>query len=500
MRRLPASAHLALASSLLLWTVACATSEVHAPQAAVGRARAITLQPQGTAPPDGMAPRSLAPASRGAQTPEVGHVRAGLLPVGLRALADGRLKLFLPPLPPNLALELLSVEEVRPLLTAFAPLHPPLRPQLRLLESPGWGLERSATTRAETKLREEFLDQFGPALLPLPESLASSRLLLALQLSTRYMAEGVREAARELFNSPAFVLGVCLSIGVYFAAWLAPEPFFSKAFAATLTARLALLVGLVELGQVAHACLKLYQDVEAARTPQELEAASASFGKAMGGTGLRVLVVVVSMGLGRMIPQVPEGGIWSLLPSVGATSEGAQVALRAVATAEVVADGTLVVTGTMAGEMASACSELGPCTMMANSGAGSGARLPTRYGPPHTRQNPPHNKAIEKELAAREAAGHSKLAKNKAQMDATGERVLDRQPVNGVRFRRPDASSVRPDGVRHNTNYVSNPKNLKDELEAFESMVRSDPKAIHELYRLDGTLVRRFVPPGVSYP
>ncbi len=475
MRRLPASAHLALALSLLLWAVACATSEVHAPQA---------LQPQGTATPDSMAPRSLAPGSRGAQTPEVGRVRTGLLPVGLRALADGRLKLFLPPLPPNLALELLSVEEVRPLLTAFASLHPPLRPQLRLLESPGWGLERSATTRAETKLREEFLDQFGPALLPLPESLASSRLLLALQLSTRYMAEGVREAARELFNSPAFVLGVCLSIGVYFAAWLAPEPFFSKAFAATLTARLALLVGLVELGQVAHACLKLYQDVEAARTPQELEAASAGFGKAIGGTGLRVMVVVVSMGLGRIVPKVPEGGIWSLLPAVGTTSEGAQVALRAVATAEVVADGTLVVTG----------------TMMANSGAGSGARLPTHYGPPHTRQNPPHNEAIEKELAAREAAGHSKLAKNKAQMDATGERVLDRQPVNGVRFRRPDASSVRPDGVRHNTNYVSNPRNLTDEVEAFESMVRSDPEAIHELYRLDGTLVRRFVPPGVSYP
>jgi hypothetical protein len=416
-------------------------------------------------------------------------------------MADDRLRLFLPPLPPNLALELLSVEEVRPLLTAFASLHPPLQPRLRLLESPGLGLARGAATPAETKLREEFLNQFGPALLPLSESLASSRLLLALQLSTRYMADGVREAARELFNSPAFVLGVGLSIGVYFAAWLAPEPFFSKAFAATLTVHLALLVGLVELGQMAQACLRLYQEVEAARTSQELEAASARFGNAMGGTGLRVMVVVVSMGMGRMIPQVPKGGIWSLLPSLGATSEGAQVMLGAVTTAEVVADGTLVVTGTATGEMAaSACAEWGPCTLMTGGASGGRARPSTRYGPPHTRQNPSHNEAIEKELAEREAAGHSRLEKNKAQMDATGERVLDRQPVNGVRFRRPDASSVRPDGVRHNTNYVSNPRNLKDELEAFESMVRSDPEAIHELYRLDGTLVRRFIPPGVSYP
>ncbi|MFE8600887.1 hypothetical protein [Archangium violaceum] len=350
-------------------------------------------------------------------------------------------------------------------------------------------------------MHEEFLEQFGPALLPLPESLASSRLLLALQMSTPYMAEGVREAARELFNSPAFILGVGLSIGVYFAAWLAPEPFFSKAFAATLTVRLALLAGLVELGQVAHACLRLYQEVEAARTPQDVEAASARFGKSMGGTGLRVLVVVVSMGLGRMIPQVPKDGIWSLLPSLGVTSEGAQVMLGTVATAEVVADGTLIVTGTAVGEVAaSACSELGPCTMMMGSASKENARPSDRYGPPHTRQNRPHNEAIEKELAAREAAGHSGLKKNKAQLDATGERVLDRQPANGVRFRRPDASSVRPDGVRHNTNYVSDTRKLKEEIEAFESMVRSDPGAIHELYRLDGTLVRRFVPPGVSYP
>jgi len=60
---------------------------------------------------------------------------------------------------------------------------------------------------------------------------------------------------------------------------------------------------------------------------------------------------------------------------------------------------------------------------------------------------------------------------------------------------------VRPlDGVRHNTNYVSNPKDLRRELDAFHSMVQADLKAIHELYLLDGSLVRRYVPPGVSFP
>lgn len=72
--------------------------------------------------------------------------------------------------------------------------------------------------------------------------------------------------------------------------------------------------------------------------------------------------------------------------------------------------------------------------------------------------------------------------------------------MKGIRFRRPDASSVRPDGVRHNTNYVSNPNDMSRELEAFDAMRRADPRAIHELYNLDGTLVQRYVPPGVSYP
>ncbi|HYO55207.1 hypothetical protein [Archangium sp.] len=72
-----------------------------------------------------------------------------------------------------------------------------------------------------------------------------------------YMADGIREAAVALFASPAFVISVCLSIVIYFSAWL------------------SLAVGLAELGQVALACLRLYREVEAASTPEELEAASA---------------------------------------------------------------------------------------------------------------------------------------------------------------------------------------------------------------------------------
>jgi hypothetical protein len=102
------------------------------------------------------------------------------------------------------------------------------------------------------------------------------------------MGEGVREAAQELFRSRLFVSSVALSVLVYFAAWMAPEPLFTKAFVAKLTLRLALLVGVVELSRLASACVRLYQEAEAARTVEELEAVAERFGRAVGGTGLRV--------------------------------------------------------------------------------------------------------------------------------------------------------------------------------------------------------------------
>jgi hypothetical protein len=314
------------------------------------------------------------------------------------------------------------------------------------------------------------------------------------------MGEGVRQAAEELFNSPLFIHSVYLSVMLYFSAWLMPEPVFSKAFAAALTVRLAMLVGLVELTRVAQACLRLYQEAQAARTPAQLEAASARFGMAMGGMGFRVVVLVATLGVGRLLPDIPPGGIAGEVRSWSAALAGGSSA-GAVTTAQVVADGTLVVTGVSAGlAVSSTCVDMGVCTTMASSVSGNNPVLSTRHGPPHTRSNRPHNEAIEDELAVREGAGHTRLDKNKAQRDAAGDRVFDTRPVRGTRFRKPDASSLRPDGVRHNTNYVSNAKDLRRELEAFEAMHRADPDAIHELYMLNGTLVRRYVPPGVQYP
>ncbi|HYO69735.1 MAG TPA: hypothetical protein VEU33_27035, partial [Archangium sp.] len=78
--------------------------------------------------------------------------------------------------------------EIRPLLGALDSFRPRATPRLRRMDFPGamsQGPGQGATASWELRLREEFFSRYGPALLPMPESLESSRLSLALKLSSR---------------------------------------------------------------------------------------------------------------------------------------------------------------------------------------------------------------------------------------------------------------------------------------------------------------------------
>jgi hypothetical protein len=93
---------------------------------------------------------------------------------------------------------------------------------------------------------------------------------------------------------------------------------------------------------------------------EELDAVAERFGRVMGGTALRVLVLVAGAGVGRALPKVPEGGLRALLsPPRYATVEG--LVIESTTTAHVVADGTLVIAatamGTTASVLGSACSD-----------------------------------------------------------------------------------------------------------------------------------------------
>jgi hypothetical protein len=270
--------------------------------------------------------------------------------VEVRELPGDGLRLVFEPVALEPALARVRVEEARAVLADFHASFP--REGGRRFR-----LVRTSTepepAEWERRLREEFVSRFGPPAVPLPGLLETSPVLMALKLSPRYMGEGVREAARELFRSPVFLSSVALSVLVYFAAWVAPEPLFTKAFVTMLTVRLALLVGVLELNRFARACARLYEEARAARTVEELEAVAERFGKAVGGTGLRVMMLAASMGVARGLPEVPQGGLGALLRAPRySLPEG--VTLSGAAAVRMVADGTVVVMGAAAGTAASA--------------------------------------------------------------------------------------------------------------------------------------------------
>jgi hypothetical protein len=270
--------------------------------------------------------------------------------VEVSELPGGRLRLAFEPVVPDPVLARVRVEEARAVLADFHASFP-------RKEGRRFRLVRTSTepepAEWERRLREEFVSRYGPPGEPLPGALETSPVFLALKLSPRYMDEGVREAARELFRSPVFLSSVALSVLVYFAAWVAPEPIFTKAFVTALTLRLALLVGVLELNQFARACARLYEEAQAARTVEELEAVAERFGRAVGGTGLRVLMLVASMGVARGLPNVPQGGLGALLRAPRYSLPGGGT-MNGAAAVQMVADGTIVVTGVAAGTAASA--------------------------------------------------------------------------------------------------------------------------------------------------
>ncbi|WP_375765821.1 AHH domain-containing protein [Archangium gephyra] len=280
--------------------------------------------------------------------------------------AYGRgLELTFKPLEPDPALARFSVEEARVFMEALetefqAPkpragrlsltgLHP-LAVTAGLLSGPP---PDAHSSDLERRVRVAYAQIYGAASMPLLSSLESSRWFLALKLSPRYMDDGVRAAAVELLSSPAVAYSMALSMMLYMAAWAAPEPVFSKALAGAVTLGLLMTYSAAELYTVGVACLNLYQEAEAARTQEQLDAAAERFGKAIGGVGFRVLVTVAGAKLAKGLPEVPKGGIWARLspPRFAFTGGGIRggFSVAAGSRAQVnVANGTVVLMGVSA--------------------------------------------------------------------------------------------------------------------------------------------------------
>ncbi|WP_430384210.1 AHH domain-containing protein [Archangium violaceum] len=269
------------------------------------------------------------------------------------------LRLSFKPLGPNPALSLFSREDAREVVAALGDgwtprkAHPTVVVAGSLLGHP----PDSRRSDLESRAREAYEALYGPALVELPGSLERARWFQALALSPRYMGDGVREAAVELFSSPAVLLSVGLSMMLYMMAWAAPDPVISKAFAAAVSLGLLMTYSAAELYAVGLACLHLYREAEAARTQAQLEAVAERFGKSLGGVGLRVLVTVAGAKLARGLPEVPQGGLWARLSPPRFAFAGGRGGFKVSAGTRArvnVADGIVVLMGVSASTSASA--------------------------------------------------------------------------------------------------------------------------------------------------
>ncbi|QRK11987.1 AHH domain-containing protein [Archangium violaceum] len=269
------------------------------------------------------------------------------------------LKLSFKPLGPNPALSLFTLEDAREAVAALGDGSPPrtAHPTVVVAGSLLGHPPDSRRSDMERRTREAYEALYGPALVELPGSLESARWFQALALSPRYMGDGVREAAVEMFSSPAVLLSVGLSMMLYMMAWAAPDPVFSKAFAAAVSLGLLMTYTAAELYSVGLSCLNLYREAEAARTQEQLEAVAERFGKALGGVGLRVLVTVAGAKLARGLPEVPRGGLWARLSPPRFAFAGGRGGFKVSAGTRArvnVADGTVVLMGVSASTSASA--------------------------------------------------------------------------------------------------------------------------------------------------
>jgi len=210
-------------------------------------------------------------------------------------------------------------------------------PGLRLVSSPSHGTDISW----QRELWQDYARRYGTARLPIPSEIEEHQLRLALQLAPKYMPEGFRDAAQELLTDPLFVMGVMASMTFYLAAWMAPEPLFTKSTAAVMTIALLRVFTMAEVRNAAVVLWSLYEETKQAHTLAELEAAAERFGRAAGATVLRIMVMVAGRQLGKSLPEVPPGGLGGmrLAPSGPILPNGSTVT-----SIQVAADGSLLMT------------------------------------------------------------------------------------------------------------------------------------------------------------
>jgi hypothetical protein len=136
----------------------------------------------------------------------------------------------------------------------------------------------------------------------------AQRVSAIMDRAGKYILGGAGDEVVRMFQDPIFLGGLAIAMTAYVAAWLVPEPVFSK-IAAVLTTIALLSTGLFSISvirNVATAWMDLDTDADAAETDDEKEAAAKRFGTRIGAVEADCLVFLASLLVGGKLPG-PKG-------------------------------------------------------------------------------------------------------------------------------------------------------------------------------------------------
>jgi hypothetical protein len=282
----------------------------------------------------------------------------------------------------------------------------------------------------------------------------SMKMIMALRASPAYVRGGGREALIQMVNDPIFISGTLVGITIYVASWMAPEPIFSKATAATITAALLTVFTVSEIKNFAVAWMNLSDESAKAKTIDEIETAAEHFGKQMGGILARVLVTITTMLAGKLLPGPPAasgGGGGGM--SMGATAGGPPGMVVAIPQAvpvsgiKVLADGTILII-TNVGVMATA----------ATGGGGSAGGYPGPSKEPAGEAGKP-----KKEFSADEKAASKQLE----------DKMAAEKQTNALNKLAKEAPDLHKEVTTNTTKMADGKTTLKDLAQENPSLIKS---------------------------
>ncbi|WP_309894411.1 hypothetical protein [Archangium sp.] len=145
-----------------------------------------------------------------------------------------------------------------------------------------------------------------PSNAPPPETLARLRLALSFAMDTVW--EGAAVPVSEYMDPLAFKVIVYTALCTYLVLLLVPVPEpVTKGVAALLTLYLVVYLGLGPMRELVRAGDRLLEESERARTSEELRAAGQRFGRVLGDSGMRVLLLMATAALGGKGGMVAKG-------------------------------------------------------------------------------------------------------------------------------------------------------------------------------------------------